>query len=228
MVRFSCPICRFWRRRQTFETSKSGKQSPCAGASRCENRLDSNCICVLGKPSRVTDSGSICERSDAQSRSKPPRHGGHHRRVRSKMEEYAHAVDYRAQTRPCRGRDDEYQQGQCTKSAAPARPAPAICPATAGACSTCAKVAEHRADPEPEEQRRNDPRRRQEQQSLLVKGKVDGLVHAASLVDSNRCASLAREATPFRGPRRKSRPFPRRRSPQAAPSGGRRHGRVAA
>ena len=45
------------------------------------------------------------------------------------------------------------------------------------------QIAQHRTDAQPEEQRRDDARRHQEQQRLLVKGKVDGLVHALSLVD---------------------------------------------
>ena len=55
------------------------------------------------------------------------------------------------------------------------------------------QVAEHRTDAQPEEQRRDDARRHQEQQRLFVEGKVDGVAHAASLVDSKRCASLAGE-----------------------------------
>ena len=43
------------------------------------------------------------------------------------------------------------------------------------------EIAEHRADPEPEEQRRDDAGCRQEQQSLFVEGKIDGLVHGGQL-----------------------------------------------
>ena len=47
------------------------------------------------------------------------------------------------------------------------------------------QIPQHRTDPQPEEQRRDHAGRRQEQQRLLVEGKVDRLVHAASLIDSN-------------------------------------------
>ncbi len=55
------------------------------------------------------------------------------------------------------------------------------------------QIAQHRTDAQPEEQRRDDARRHQEQQRLLVERKIDGLVHALSLVDSIGRASLAGE-----------------------------------
>ena len=43
------------------------------------------------------------------------------------------------------------------------------------------EIAEHRADPEPEEQRRDDAGRHKEQQCLFVEGKIDGIVHGGQL-----------------------------------------------
>ena len=57
------------------------------------------------------------------------------------------------------------------------------------------QIAQHRTDAQPEEQRRDNARRNKEQQRLLVERKIDGLVHALSLVDSIGRASPAGEGS---------------------------------